>query len=227
MSARLLNIVKEGTEVPFELDTALSETIELGASDLHIKPGCRPRVRIEGELTELNGYGPVNRDALEAIGKSVLVSELKSRVLDDEGSSDLSYDADCGRFRVSVFRQRGGTSFIFRTIPDAPDFDELGLPEVVLTWIAAPQGLVIVTGPTGSGKSTTCAALIRRINEGRSCHIVTVEDPIEFIHRDANALVSQREIGADAPSFSRALKSALRQDPDVILIGEIRDEDTA
>jgi twitching motility protein PilT len=232
MSARLLNIVaekhgKDQPEVPFDLDTALRETVELGASDLHIKPGCRPRVRVEGELHELNGYGPVDRDALQRIAKAVLVSDLKLAVLEQDGSADLSYDGESGRFRVSVFRQRGGTSFIFRTIPDAPDFDELGLPEVVLTWIAAPQGLVIVTGPTGSGKSTTSAALLRRINENRSCHIVTVEDPIEFIHRDAKALVSQREIGADAPTFSGALRAALRQDPDVIMIGEIRDEDTA
>jgi twitching motility protein PilT len=224
MSARLLNIV---AEKGFDLDTALAEAVKLGASDLHIKPNTKPRVRIEGELTELDGYGPVDRDALRDIAKSVLVSELKHHILDEEGSADLSYDADCGRFRVSAFRQRGGTSFIFRTIPDAPDFDELSLPDIVLTWAAAPQGLVIVTGPTGSGKSTTCAALLRRINEGRSCHIVTVEDPIEFVHRDAKALVSQREVGADAPSFSRALKAAFRQDPDVILIGEIRDEDTA
>jgi len=232
MSARLLNIVSESQDkkkgyLPFELDTALAETVELGASDLHVKPGCRPRVRIEGELDALNGYGPVTRDHLLAISQSVLMSEMKRGVLEEEGSADLSYDAPCGRFRVSAFRQRGGTSYIFRTIPEAPDFDELGLPEVVLTWTAAPQGLVVVTGPTGSGKSTSSAAMLRRINEGRSCHIVTVEDPIEFVHRDAKALVSQREIGADAPSFSRALKAALRQDPDVILIGEIRDEDTA
>jgi twitching motility protein PilT len=231
VQARRLNVVKQDTqvkpEIPFDLDTALSETVELGASDLHVKPGCRPRVRIEGELTELNGYGPVTRDDLLRIGSAVMTSELKHRVLEDEGSADLSYDASCGRFRCSAFRQRGGTSYIFRTIPEAPDFDELHLPEVVLTWTGAPQGLVIVTGPTGSGKSTTSAALLRRINENRSCHIVTVEDPIEFIHHDAKALVSQREIGPDAPSFSRALKAALRQDPDVILIGEIRDEDTA
>ena len=230
LSKPTLNIVSalaERPEVPFDLDTALKETVALEASDLHIKPGCRPRVRIEGDLMELNGYGPVDRDALRAIAESVLVAEIKRDVLDQEGSADLSYDADCGRFRVSAFRQRGGTSYIFRTIPEAPDFDELGLPEVVLTWTGAPQGLIIVTGPTGSGKSTSSAALIRRINELRCCHIVTVEDPIEFIHRDAKALVSQREIGADAPSFSRALKAALRQDPDVILIGEIRDEDTA
>jgi twitching motility protein PilT len=228
-----LNIVGEQrdkaakAEVPFELDSALAETVALGASDLHVKPGTRPRVRIEGELVELNGYGPVSRDELLRIAKSVITSDLKQQVLEQEGSADLSYDAACGRFRCSAFRQRGGTSYIFRTIPEAPDFDELGLPEVVLTWAGAPQGLVIVTGPTGSGKSTTSAALIRRINEGRSCHIVTVEDPIEFVHHDAKALVSQREIGPDAPSFSRALKAALRQDPDVILIGEIRDEDTA
>ena len=230
VNARLLNVVgdKRAEEVQFDLDPALAETVSLGASDLHVKPGCRPRVRIEGELHELNGYGPVTRDDLLKIATAVLTSDLKKRILEDEGSADLSYDSDsAGRFRCSAFRQRGGTSYIFRTIPEAPDFDELGLPEICLTWTGAPQGLVIVTGPTGSGKSTTSAAMLRRINEGRSCHIVTVEDPIEFIHHDARALVSQREIGPDAPSFTRALKAALRQDPDVILVGEIRDEDTA
>jgi twitching motility protein PilT len=232
VNPRVLNVVEDGRnnkpEVPFDLDTALAETVTLGASDLHVKPGCRPRVRVEGELKELNGYGAVTRDDLVKIASAVLTSDLKKAILQEEGSADLSYDsAAAGRFRCSAFRQRGGTSFIFRTIPEAPDFDDLGLPEVVLPWTAAPQGLVIVTGPTGSGKSTTSAALLRRINEGRACHIVTVEDPIEFIHHDARALVSQREIGPDAPSFARALKAALRQDPDVILIGEIRDEDTA
>jgi twitching motility protein PilT len=230
VNARLLNVVNEDNKAaaPFDLDAALGETIMLGASDLHVKPGCRPRVRVEGELSELNDYGSVNRDDLVKIGQAVLTSDLKKRILEEEGSADLSYDSvGAGRFRCSAFRQRGGTSYIFRTIPEAPDFDELGLPEIVLTWTGAPQGLVIITGPTGSGKSTTSAALLRRINEGRSCHIVTVEDPIEFIHHDARSLVSQREIGPDAPSFSRALKAALRQDPDVILIGEIRDEDTA
>src|SRR3954469_21974904 len=228
VNPRLLNVVGDKkAEVAFDLDTALTETVALGASDLHVKPGCRPRVRVEGELTELNGYAPVGRDQLTAIGRSVMTSDLKRRILEEEGSADLSYDAPSGRFRCSAFRQRGGTSYIFRTIPEAPDFDELGLPEIALTWTGAPQGLVGVTGPTGSGKSTTSAAMIRRINEGRSCHIVTVEDPIEFIHHDMKALVSQREIGPDAPSFTRALKAALRQDPDVILIGEIRDEATA
>jgi twitching motility protein PilT len=228
VNPRLLNVVGDKKpEVPFDLDSALTETVSVGASDLHVKPGCRPRVRIEGELTELQGYGAVNRDDLVKIAGAVLTSDLKQRILEEEGSADLSYDSVAGRFRCSAFRQRGGTSFIFRTIPEAPDFDELGLPDVVLTWTGAPQGLVVVTGPTGSGKSTTSAALVRRINESRSCHIVTVEDPIEFIHHDAQALVSQREIGPDAPSFTRALKAALRQDPDVILIGEIRDEDTA
>jgi twitching motility protein PilT len=230
--SRLLNMVpgegaKPEPHVPFDLDEALAETVDAGASDLHVKPGCMPRVRIEGELEHLNGYGPITRDELHAVAQSVLMSDGKRELLEDEGSADLSYDAPCGRFRATAFRQRGGTSYIFRTIPEAPDFDELGLPEIVLTWTGAPQGLVIVTGPTGSGKSTTSAALLRRINECRSAHIVTVEDPIEFIHNDAKSMVSQREIGSDAPSFSRALKAALRQDPDVILIGEIRDEDTA
>jgi twitching motility protein PilT len=231
VNARLLNAVGDGrdtnAEVPFDLDMALAETVSLGASDLHVKPGYRPRVRIEGELKELKAYGPVGRDDLAKIGAAVLTSDLKKAILEEEGSADLSYDSSAGRFRCSTFRQRSGTSFIFRTIPEAPDFDELGVPAVVQSWTAAPHGLVIITGPTGSGKSTTSAALIRLINEERACHIVTVEDPIEFIHHDACALVSQREIGPDAPSFTRALKAALRQDPDVILIGEIRDEDTA
>src|SRR3954464_16082066 len=230
VNARVLNVVgdKKAQEVPFDLDSALNETVSLGASDLHVKPGCRPRVRIEGELHELNGYGAVTRDELLSIASAVLTSDLKKGILEEEGSADLSYDFhSAGRFRCSAFRQRGGTSYIFRTIPEAPDYDELGLPEICLTWTGAPQGLVVVTGPTGSGKGTTSAAMIRRINEGRSCHIVTVEDPIEFIHHDARALVSQREIGPAAPSFPSALKAALRQDPDVILIGEIRDEDTA
>src|SRR3954454_3152632 len=196
MTARLLNVVGDKkVELAFDLDAALTETVSLGASDLHVKPGCRPRVRIEGELNELNGYRAVGRDELHKVAKTVLTSDMKMGILEQEGSADLSYDADCGRFRCSAFRQRGGTSYIFRTIPEAPDFDGLGLPEVALTWTGAPQGLVIVTGPTGSGKSTTSAAMLRRINEGRSCHIVTVEDPIEFIHHDAKALVSQREIG--------------------------------
>jgi len=134
VNARLLNVVGEKkAEVAFDLDAALSETVTLGASDLHVKPGCRPRVRIEGELTELNGYGPVTRDDLGRIASAVLTSELKKSILDQEGSADLSYDSSAGRFRCSAFRQRGGTSYIFRTIPEAPEFEELGLPEVVLT----------------------------------------------------------------------------------------------
>src|SRR5260221_14056612 len=125
MSARLLNIVSESDkkgELPFELDQALSEPVDLGAADLHVKPGCRPRVRIEGELIELNGYGAATRENLHSIAQSVLMSDLKREVLEQEGSADLSYDAPCGRFRVSAFKQRGGTSYIFRTIPEAPDF---------------------------------------------------------------------------------------------------------
>jgi len=212
---------------PFTLDDALAEAVALGASDLHVKLGTIPRVRIEGELIDLQGFGPLTREELDAIAATVMHSPLKRERLEQDGSADLSYELPVARFRVSVFRQRGAASYIFRTIPDAPDAFELGLPEVILTWAGARHGLVIVTGPAGSGKSTTTAALIRRINEARSCHIVTVEDPVEFIHRDSRALISQREIGFDAPSFPLALHAALRQDPDVILIGEIRDEETA
>ena len=212
---------------PFELEPALRRAVELGASDLHVKSGTIPRVRVEGELVDLEGYGPLTREELNGIADEVLHAPMKRERLEQDGSADLSYEAADSRFRVSVFRQRGLPSYIFRTIPEAPDAFELGLPEVVLTWAGARHGLVIVTGPAGSGKSTTTAALIRRINEARSCHIVTVEDPVEFIHRDSRALISQREIGIDAPSFPMALHAALRQDPDVILIGEIRDEATA
>ena len=212
---------------PFVIDDALAQAVELGASDLHVKVGTIPRVRVEGELVDLEGYGPLTRDELDKITDTVLQSPTKRERLDQDGSADLSYELPVARFRVSVFRQRKGTSYIFRTIPEAPDIFELGLPEVVMSWAGARHGLVVVTGPAGSGKSTTTAALIRRINEARSCHIVTVEDPVEFIHHDSRALISQREIGIDAPTFPLALHAALRQDPDVILIGEIRDEATA
>ena len=225
-----LKVVREPEPVqvkPFELNAALGAAVALGASDLHVKLGTIPRVRVEGELVDLDGYGALTRDELDAITDTVLHAPMKRERLEQDGSADLSYELDGCRFRVSVFRQRGHSSYIFRTIPDAPDAFELGLPEVVLTWAGARHGLVIVTGPAGSGKSTTTASLIRRINESRSCHIVTVEDPVEFLHRDSRALISQREIGLDAPSFPMALHAALRQDPDVILIGEIRDEATA
>src|SRR4051794_39094290 len=153
--------------------------------------------------------------------------EGKREQFERRGSVEVSYYTEDARFRASVYRQRGSVSLIFRMISEAPTADGLGIPDVVLGWSKAIQGLVIVGGPTGSGKSTTSAVVLRLINEQRPCHIITIEDPIEYLHADIQALVSQREIGADAPNFHDALRSALRQDPDVILVGEVRDEETA
>src|SRR5438067_5006337 len=157
----------------------------------------------------------------------VLRTDAKREQFERRGAVEVSYYTQNARFRASVFRQRGSAAVIFRLISEAPTPDGLGIPGVVLDWSQAMQGLVIVGGPTGSGKSTTSAVVIRLINENRSCHIVTIEDPVEYLHPDIEALVSQREIGIDAPTFHDALRSALRQDPDVILIGEVRDEETA
>src|SRR4051812_11526875 len=157
----------------------------------------------------------------------VLATEAKRAQFEQRGAVEVSYYTHEARFRASVFSQRGSIALIFRLISEAPTPEGLGIPEVVLEWSKAHQGLVIVGGPTGSGKSTTSAVLIRLINERRQCHIMTIEDPIEYLHPDLEALVSQREIGVDAPNFHDALRSALRQDPDVILVGEVRDEETA
>ena len=143
------------------------------------------------------------------------------------GSADLSYVSGGGRFRVAAFNQRGSASFVFRSVLKPPSADELGLPEVVMGWADELRGLIVVTGPTGTGKSSTSACILRAINESRQCHVITIEDPVEFLHDDVQALISQREIGIDAPSHHEALHSAMRQDPDVIMIGEVRDEETA
>jgi len=211
----------------FDLDAALARTLELGASDLHLKVPSRPRVRVAGELKDLVGTDPLRPDDTAAVRDHVLGSAIKRRQYDEQGSTDLSYYTPTGRFRVAAFTQRGSASFVFRAIPDAPDAQVLGLPKVITSWADALRGLVVVTGPTGSGKSTTCAAIIGLINQRRSCHVLTLEDPIEYLHSDDRALICQREIGTDAPAYDEALRAAMRQDPDVMLIGEVRDEQTA
>ncbi len=210
-----------------DLDAALAQATALGASDLHVKVPSRPRLRVGGVLRALDGSEPVTPGDTEVLMHQVLAAEAKRTQFDQRGAVEVSYYTDAARFRASVFRQRGSVSLIFRLITEAPTPDGLGIPAVVLDWSKAKHGLVIVGGPTGSGKSTTSAVVIRLINEQRPCHIVTIEDPIEYLHPDIEALVSQREIGVDAPNFHDALRSALRQDPDVILIGEVRDEETA
>jgi twitching motility protein PilT len=211
----------------FDLDAALRETVRLGGSDLHLKVPAVPHARIAGELKPLQGIGSVRPEDTEVLKDRFLHSQIKRDQYAREGYADLSYYTDDNRYRVAVYSQRGSASFVFRVVADAPTPKGLGIPESVLEWANEIRGLVFVTGPTGSGKSTTSASLLGLVNERRSCHIVTIEDPIEFIHRDARAIITQREVGVDAPSALEALRGALRQDADVILVGEIRDDDTA
>ena len=211
----------------FDLDTALADTICVGASDLHLKVPSPPRIRVGGELLDLPSHERMGPEDTLAVKEQVLTSDVKRSEFERNGSADLSYFTPKGRFRVSAFSQRGSASFVFRVVPSAPQADELGLPDTVTGWSDARRGLVVVSGPTGSGKSTTCAAIIDRANRRRACHILTIEDPIEFLHVDREAIVCQREIGLDAPSHQVALRAALRQDPDIIMVGEVRDEETA
>src|SRR3954466_2523141 len=210
-----------------DLDAILNQAVEGGASDIHLKAPAEPRVRIAGELLPMRAHPPIEIADAEELKDRILKSELKKQLYETRGSADLSYHTEAGRFRVAVLSHRGTPGCIFRVIPEAPEATTLGLPPLVLSWSAARERLVVVTGPTGSGKSTTSAALLRIINETRACHIVTVEDPIEFLPAAPTALVPQREIGLDADSYASALGSALRADPDVIMSGEVRDEETA
>ena len=209
------------------LRVLLEEMIERDASDLHITAGERPKLRIDGEITNSNLEAVMSpKDTLQ-LAYSVLTENQKKRFeMDDE--LDFSFGIqNLARFRGNCFKQRGCVSMVIRQIPfSIKTFEELGLPEVIRKMAERPRGLVLVTGPTGSGKSTTLAAMIDKINKERRGHIITVEDPIEFIHRHQGCIVNQREVGTDTKSFQASLKYALRQDPDVILIGEMRDLDT-
>ena len=211
----------------FDLDAALETALALDASDLHVKVPAIPHVRVSGRLRKLEGFDPITPEDAQAVRDRVVVSQAKRTLFEETGAADLSYFTREGRFRVAAFNQRGSASFVFRAIPSAPDTTKLGLPSTVLSWADELRGLIVITGPTGSGKSTTGAALIERVNQTRPVHILTIEDPIEYLHRDAQAIITQREIGLDAPTYHLALRAALRQDPDVILIGEVRDEETA
>jgi twitching motility protein PilT len=213
-----------------DIDQALCALVACDGSDLHLKVGSVPLARVDGEL------GPLSYDAwpvLEAadteealhrlLGNSVRMAEF-----DVENEIDLSHEIPgVARFRINAFRQRGGVSLVARAIPHRiRTIEELSLPSVIAKLADEQRGIVLVTGTTGSGKSTTLAAMIHHINLTRAAHIVTIEDPIEFVHRDLRSVVSQREVGVDTASFKRALRRVLRQDPDVILIGEMRDEET-
>lgn len=208
------------------MQSLLRMVVERQASDLHLKAGTRPMLRIDGNLiSAMDDRLPDER--VRALLAEILTPEQLDRFHRDL-ELDLAYSLPgVSRFRVNVYQQRGGIGAAIRTIPaTVPTIETLGLPKVVKRLASLPRGLVLVTGPTGSGKSTTLAAIVDHINHSRSCHVVTIEDPIEYIHRDDQAIITQREVGADTHSFSHALRHVLRQDPDVILIGEMRDHET-
>jgi len=205
----------------------LEEMIERDASDLHITAGERPKLRIDGDITNSNTDFVMNpKDTLQ-LAYSVLTENQKKR-FEMEDELDFSFGIqNLARFRGNCFKQRGCVSMVIRQIPfNIKTFADLGLPAVIAKLAEKPRGLVLVTGPTGSGKSTTLAAMIDKINRERKGHIITVEDPIEFIHRHQSCIVNQREVGTDTKSFQTALKYSLREDPDVVLIGEMRDLET-
>ncbi len=204
----------------------LKAMIEKGASDLHVSTGTPPQLRIDGKLCPLK-MPPLSPQETKQLCYSVLTDAQKHQ-FEETNELDLSFSVQkLSRFRGNVFVQRGNVAGAFRSIPfKIMGFDELGLPPIVAELTKKPRGLVLVTGPTGSGKSTTLATIIDRINQDRNEHIVTIEDPIEYLHPHKGCLVNQREIGADTTSFKAALKYILRQDPDVVLIGELRDLET-
>ncbi len=209
------------------LRTLLDEMIERGASDLHITAGERPKLRIDGQMiSAAPDIVLTPRDTL-AMAYSIL-TEVQKKRFETEDELDFSFGiANLSRFRGNVYKQRGCVSMAIRQIPyEIRSFQDLGMPPIVERLAEKPRGLVLVTGPTGSGKSTTLAAMVDKINREQRGHILTVEDPIEFVHRHQNCIVNQREVGSDTQSFSSALKYALRQDPDVVLVGEMRDLET-
>jgi len=209
------------------LRALLEEMIEKDASDLHIVAGERPKLRVDGDITNATSDEVLTPKDTLSLAYSVLTESQKKR-FEIENELDFSFGIqNLARFRGNCFKQRGCVSLVIRQIPfSVRTFEDLGLPPVVAKLAERPRGLVLVTGPTGSGKSTTLAAMIDKINKELKGHIITVEDPIEFIHRHQSCIVNQREVGTDTNSFAAALKYALRQDPDVVLIGEMRDLET-
>jgi twitching motility protein PilT len=213
-----------------DLRAVLTDAVQRGASDIHLKVGRPPVLRYDGDLVEMEGWPRLTsielQEVLDEIGGS---APARLAAFDATGELDTAYwVADLPRFRVNAFRQRGDVSFAFRVIPRVvPEFSDLDLPPGVARLAEARHGLILVTGATGAGKTTTLAAIVGHINRTRQQHIVTIEDPIEILHTDASCIVNQREVGIDTDSFNEALRRALRQDPDVILIGELRDSETA
>jgi len=205
----------------------LNQMVEVRASDVHLSPGFAPAVRVRGKIKPLDNYPPLTPQDTREIVYSIL-NDSQRKQFENNLQLDLAYAIpNVARFRVNVFFQRGAISAAFRHIPEKIEsLESLGLPQVLEDFCRKPRGFVLVTGPTGSGKSTTLASMVDLINSEREEHILTIEDPIEFLHGHKKCIVNQREVGSDATDFSSALKSALREDPDVILVGEMRDLET-
>jgi twitching motility protein PilT len=218
--------LKVGSDGKVTMDTLLLYSVEINASDLHVKAGAVPTIRSSGLLYPLDYHLLPPAEAQELADQ--MMGEKEKTELEARGEVDFAYSLKgAGRFRVNIHHQRGSVGIATRRIlPNAPDFKDLGLPHVIEKLSSEHRGLLLITGPTSSGKTTTCGAIIKHINHTRRCHIVTIEDPIEILHPDELALVTQREIGQDTTTFNLALRAAMRQDPDVIFVGEIRDTET-
>ena len=210
-----------------DLDEVLKKAIEAGASDVHLKVPLPPVTRINGVLAPLKGEDRLTPDEVKRVALSVM-NERQREIFTKTRELDMAHGVSkLARFRVNVFWQRDSIAMVFRAIPSEPPLlKDLNLPPIVEKISAENRGLVLVTGTTGSGKTTTLASMIHQINSFRNCHIITIEDPIEFLHRDRKSIINQREVGQDTLSFQNALRSALREDPDVILVGEMRDLET-
>jgi twitching motility protein PilT len=209
------------------IDPWLQQLWDQGGSDLLLSGGSPPRIRVDGQLRPLAGAAELTGQQINEIAQPLL-TDGQRMIFDEQLDVDFAFSwGDKARIRGSIFTQRGQTALALRVIPTRiPSFEELGLPYAA-NWVSQqPRGFVLVTGPTGSGKSTTLASIVNKINEDRACHILTIEDPVEYVHSHKTSAVSQREVGLDSPSFDRALRSALREDPDVLLIGEMRDIDS-
>ncbi len=209
------------------LTELLDKMTELGGSDLHLRVNSPPQVRVHGHLQPLEGYPILNPEDTKQLAYSV-ISDVQRKKFEEQLELDFSFGLKgLSRFRVNIFKQKDTVAAVMRAIPfEIRSFEDLGLPHVVADLCRKPRGLILVTGPTGSGKSTTLASMIDKINITRHEHILTIEDPIEFVHNHKNCVVSQRELGGDTHSFGDSLRTALRQDPDIVLIGEMRDVET-
>lgn len=211
---------------PFDFKATITELVKRAGSDLHIKVGRPPMLRIRGDLIELK-RSPLKPAQLKALAEQIMTPRQVKEFAEMKEADFAIGVPGVGRFRTNVFQQRGTLSFVFRAIPyQVKSTDELNLPKILNDIATKPRGLVLLTGITGSGKSTALASMLDYINRSRACNIITIEDPIEFLHKDVKSTISQREVGSDTLSFEGALRHVLRQDPDVIMIGEIRDRTT-